>query len=139
MYITTTHEALAALLTTVTYHQLASPQTHSAPLYVRFLVKSWIVRASVVTATHTHHLLCAGQNGLRPAPDNLHLGCSYHLYSSHRFLSTWGVLMLETNKKNIKKILLTCSMQSKKKKKKKTGKKIQDHLILVLTVHGLED
>ena len=42
--------------------------------------------------THTHHLL---QNGLRPAPDNLHLGCSYHLHSGHSFLSTWGVVMLE--------------------------------------------
>jgi len=29
---------------------------------------------------------------------NLHLGCSYHLHSSHRFLSTWGVVMLEKRK-----------------------------------------
>ena len=40
-------------------------------------------------------LLWAGQNGLPPTPDTLHLGCSYHLYSSHRFLSTWGVVMLQ--------------------------------------------
>ena len=34
------------------------------------------------------------------APDTLRLGCSYHLHSSHRFLSTWGaVTMLEKNKK----------------------------------------
>ena len=51
---------------------------------------------SVVTATHTHHLLWAGQNGLQPTPDNLHLGCSYHLHSSHCFLSTWGAVMLVT-------------------------------------------
>ena len=51
---------------------------------------------SVVTATHMHHLLWEGQNGLQSTPDNLHLGCSYHLYSSHRFLSTWGVVMLVT-------------------------------------------
>ena len=58
--------------------------------------------AGVVTATHTHHLL---QNGLRPAPDNLHLGCSYHLHSSHSFLSTWGVVMLEKEKKKEKKVV----------------------------------
>ena len=33
---------------------------------------------------------------LPPTPDTLHLGCTYHLHSSHRFLSTWGaVTMLE--------------------------------------------
>ena len=37
------------------------------------------------------------QNGLPPTPDTLHLGCSYYLHSSHHFLSTWGVVMLETN------------------------------------------
>ena len=40
-------------------------------------------------------LLWAGRNGLLPTLDNLHLGCSYHLHSSHRFLSTWGAVMLE--------------------------------------------
>ena len=40
-------------------------------------------------------LLWVGQNGLPPTPDTLHLGCSYHLHSSHRFLSTWGAVMLE--------------------------------------------
>ena len=30
-------------------------------------------------------LLWAGQNGLPPAPDTLHLGCSYHLHSSAAF------------------------------------------------------
>ena len=58
--------------------------------------------ASVVTVTHTQHLLCAGQNRLRPARDNLHLGCSYYLHSSHSFLSTWGVVMLEKKKKGKK-------------------------------------
>ena len=36
-------------------------------------------------------LLWAGRNGLPPTPDTLHLGCSYHLHSSHHFLSTLGV------------------------------------------------
>jgi len=27
------------------------------------------------------------------------LECSYHLHSSHRFLSTWGVVMLEKKEK----------------------------------------
>jgi len=40
-------------------------------------------------------LLWAGRNGLPLTPDILHLGCSYHLYSSHRFLSTCGVVMLD--------------------------------------------
>ena len=40
-------------------------------------------------------LLWAEQNGLPPVPDTLHLGCSCHLHSSHHFLSTWGVVMLE--------------------------------------------
>ena len=40
-------------------------------------------------------LLWAGRNGLPPAPDTLNLGCSYPLYSSHHFLSTWGVIMLK--------------------------------------------
>ena len=47
-------------------------------------------------------LLCAGQNGLPPTPDTLHLGCSYHLHSSHHFLSTWGAVMLK-KKKDLKK------------------------------------
>ena len=42
-------------------------------------------------------LLWAGRNGLPPTPDTLNLGCSYYLHSSHRFLSTWGAVMLETN------------------------------------------
>ena len=40
-------------------------------------------------------LLWPGQNGLPPTPDTLHLGCSYLLHPSHRFLSTWGVVRLE--------------------------------------------
>ena len=57
-------------------------------------------------------LLWVGQNGLPPTPDTLHLGCSYHLHSSHHFLSTCGVVMLEKKhkKKNKKK--------NKQKKKK---------------------
>ena len=45
---------------------------------------------------------CFGQDkkGLPPTPDTLRLGCSYHLHSSHRFLSTWGaVTMLDKKKK----------------------------------------
>ena len=33
----------------------------------------------------------AGRNGLHLHP----LGCSYHLHFCHRFLSTWGVVMLK--------------------------------------------
>ena len=44
-------------------------------------------------------LLWAGRNDLPPTPDTLHLGCSYHLHSSHRFLSTCGAVMLEKKKK----------------------------------------
>ena len=40
-------------------------------------------------------LLRAGQNGLPPTPVSLHLGCSYHLHSSHHFLSTWHAIMLK--------------------------------------------
>ena len=43
--------------------------------------------------------LWAGRNGLPPTPDTLDLGWSYHLHSSHRFLSTWGAVMLEKKKK----------------------------------------
>ena len=46
--ITTTHEALAVLLTTETYHQLAPPQTHSESA----LFGKELDCASVVTATH---------------------------------------------------------------------------------------
>ena len=44
-------------------------------------------------------LLWAGRNGLPPTPNTWNLGCSYPLYSSHCFLSTWGVVMLEKKKK----------------------------------------
>ena len=39
-------------------------------------------------------LLWTGRNGLPPTPDTLHLRYSYHLHSSHRFLSTWGVVSI---------------------------------------------
>ena len=42
-------------------------------------------------------LLWAGRNGLPPSPDTLHLGCSYHLHSIHRILSTWRAVMLGKN------------------------------------------
>ena len=35
--------------------------------------------------------------------DTLHLGCSYHLHSSHRFLSICGAVMLKNKKIKIKK------------------------------------
>ena len=44
-----------------------------------------------------------GRNGLPPTPDILYLGCSYHLHSSHRFLSTSGVVMLEKKQTNKQK------------------------------------
>ena len=67
MYICTyitTHKALAAVLTTVTYHQLVPSyigilKAFSSTLNALF-GKSWIVHLdlpSVVTATHTHRLL----------------------------------------------------------------------------------
>ena len=31
--------------------------------------------------------------------DTLYLGCSYHLHSSHSFLSTWGLVMLKKKPK----------------------------------------
>ena len=42
-------------------------------------------------------MVCYGQDekGLPPTPDTLHLGCSYHMHSSHHFLSTLGLIMLE--------------------------------------------
>ena len=43
------------------------------------------------------------KKGLPPTPDTLHLGCSYHLHSSHRFLYTWGVVMLEKEKEKTDK------------------------------------
>ena len=73
---TTTHEALATLLTTETYHQLAPPQTHSESA----LFGKELDCASVVTVTH--------------AP------------SSHRFLSTWGAVMLERKKNKLLQSLL---------------------------------
>ena len=63
------HEALAALLTTEAYYQLAPSQTHSEFA----LFGKELDCASVVTATH--------------AP------------SSHRFLSTWGAVMLKKKQK----------------------------------------
>ena len=103
IHITITHKAIAALLT---YHQLASPQAHSAPLNMSFLVRAGLCKSSY---SHTHtHTICYGQDekGLPPALDNLHLGCSYHLHSSHCFLSTWGVVMLEKK--------LQCQVRKKK-------------------------
>ena len=66
-------------------------------------------------------MLCNGQDeiekGLPPTPDTLHLGCSsYHLHTSHRFLSTWGTVMLE-------------KVRKKKKKKKKRGPGKLHHLV----------
>ena len=56
------------------------------------------VCASIVNLLNS--LLKAGQNGLPPTPDTLHLECSYHLHSSHRFLSLWGAVMLDINNNN---------------------------------------
>ena len=44
-------------------------------------------------------LLWEGRNGLPPTADTLHLGCSYNLHFSHRFLSTWGAVMLDKKKR----------------------------------------
>ena len=80
----TTHEALAALLKTVTYHQLVPSkaswvaiQHHSTctfwPEELDCAPRSDSMFPSIVTGTHT--VLWAGQNGLPYTPDNLHLGC----------------------------------------------------------------
>ena len=45
-----------------------------------------------------------GRNALPPTHNTLHLGCSYHLHSTHRFLSTWGVVTLEKNGKKVLKV-----------------------------------
>ena len=45
----------------------------------------------------------AGWNGLPPTPDTFYLRCSYHLHSSHGFLSTWGVVMLKDKRKTAQK------------------------------------
>ena len=60
---------------------LSSPQAHSAPLYRLFSVKSWIIRASAVTATHTHTICYKMALDLHPIL-NLHLGYSYRLHSN---------------------------------------------------------
>ena len=44
-------------------------------------------------------LLWVGRNAPPPTPDSLHLGSSYHLHSSHRFLSTWRSAKKEKRKK----------------------------------------
>ena len=51
-------------------------------------------------------MLCYGQEekGLPPTPDTLHLGYSYYLHSSQRFLSTWDVVMLKKKKKKKKPV-----------------------------------
>ena len=57
------------------------------------------------------HGVCYGQDekGLPPTPGTLRLGYSYHLHSSHCFLSTWGVVMLgKGKKKNTKRSLVEC-------------------------------
>ena len=66
---------------------------------------------SIVTDTHTHCLFWAGQNGLWPTPDNLHLGCSYYLHSSHHFFFHFGII-LKQKPKTVKQnwnTLTTCS------------------------------
>ena len=44
-------------------------------------------------------LLWAGRKGPATYTRYFDLGCSYHLHSSHCFLSTWGAVMLEKEKK----------------------------------------
>ena len=72
------------------------------PLFLWTLLVNQKIKLVWPYSTHTHHLLCTGQNGLPPAPDNLHLRCSYHLH--HHFLSTWGVVMLIKTNKQTKKL-----------------------------------
>ena len=68
-------------------------------------------------------LLWAGRKGLPPIPDTWHLGCSYHLHSSHCFLSTWGVGVQLCWKK--------------KKKKKKKRRIIIDNRVVTYVVYNI--
>ena len=73
-------------------------------------------------------LLWGGWNGLPPTPDTLHLGCSYHLHSSHCFLSTWGVVRLVHKiKKGTQIVPPTCLPSNQ----------LQKYTPIILTAHNL--
>ena len=75
-------------------------------------------------------LLWGGWNGLPPTPDTLHLGCSYHLHSSHRFLSTWGVVRLVHKiKKGTQIVPPTCLPSNQ----------LQKYTPIVITAHNLSN
>ena len=52
----------------------------------------------------------AEQNGLPPTLDTLHLGHSYHLHPNHRFLSTWGVVLLKEKTKQKHSLALALTL-----------------------------
>ena len=90
MYITAIHEALAALLTTLTYHQLASPQTHSR---TRTRTHTHAHTARTHTHAHTHALnknesVITGHNSL-PLPPSLPPSLLPGSFSMTSLLS-WG-------------------------------------------------
>jgi len=63
------------------YHQLA----------LAFYMASYAISSKLHFTLH--HDYC--EKLLPPTPDTLHLGCSYHLCSSHHFLFIWGAVMLK--------------------------------------------
>ena len=84
-------------------HQLAPPQAswvgiqHQSTVHAMTMLfsKSWIVhldltpRSSECSYSHTHTLSVMGRKKWPSIyTDNLHLGCSYHLHTSHHFLYT---------------------------------------------------
>ena len=68
------------------------------------LVREFLLVRLSALAHHLEVCACYGQDekGLPPTPDTLNLGCSYHLHSSHRFLSTWGAVTMLEKKKKVK-------------------------------------
>ena len=76
-----------------------SPSLIRIPHYVQLVGFSYKVCALAVcygsVCLLINGLLLARRNCLPPTPDTLHLGCSYHMHSNHRFLSTLGLIMLE--------------------------------------------
>ena len=95
LILTSWQLVLRSLTKRASLFQFANIQT-SQSLFPCCLLTTW---KCVPLVDLLNALLWAGQNGLPPTPNTLHLGCSYHLHSSHHFLSTWGAVMLSGKKK----------------------------------------
>ena len=59
----------------------------------------------LLTTPFIHNLVWpfSYRQSLPPTPDTCHFRCSYCLHPSHAFLSTWGAIVLETQKKKKEK------------------------------------